>query len=91
MRRKVCELRSRESRGGEQHETNVCHEPEIPGKILEQQTKMLVGRRAGATINSQPLGRIVAGTKCDLFFILHATTPERAIRSLRIQPLALQG
>jgi hypothetical protein len=61
-------LRSRKGRGGQQHEAKVCHDKlKSPEKFLKRQTKLLAGRRVGATINSQPLGRIVAAIKCDLF------------------------
>jgi hypothetical protein len=53
MRGEGCELRSREGCGGEQHEAEICHDkPKSRGKNLEQQTKVLVGRSIGATINS---------------------------------------
>jgi hypothetical protein len=60
-----------------------------PRENLEQQTKVLVGRRIGQRINSQPLGRIVALAKRDLFLFLRASTPEYAFRSSRIQPFTL--
>jgi hypothetical protein len=53
MRGEGCELRSREGGGGKQHEAKFCHDNlRSPGKNLEQQTKVLVGRSVGATINS---------------------------------------
>jgi hypothetical protein len=46
-----------------------------PRENLEQQTKVLVGRRIGQTINSQPLGRIVALAKRHLFLFYGRQRP----------------
>jgi hypothetical protein len=64
MRGEGCELRSREGGGGKQHEAKVCHDDVSPWKNSEQQTRCLLTARVGVTINSQPLGRIVAAYKC---------------------------
>jgi hypothetical protein len=65
MRGAGCELRGREGGGGEQHEAKFCHDsPKILGKNWIDKQGCLSAERIGATINGQPLGRIVAAIKC---------------------------
>ena len=72
MRSGACELHHRQSRGGEQHEAKFFHDGWGPRKgSLEGvcQNRILAAEYFGHTINSQPLGRIVAGNLRESLFI----------------------
>jgi hypothetical protein len=93
VRGKTCELRSREGRGGEQHEAEFCHEAKVPGKFLNDKSGYLSAERIGTTINSQALGRIVAATKRDLLLFCRHQRPNApfvhcAFRTLAWRPQA---
>jgi hypothetical protein len=72
MRSGACELHHRQSGSGEQHEAKVSHDDWGPRKgSLEGtcQNRILATECFGLAINSQPLGRIVAGNLRESLFI----------------------
>jgi hypothetical protein len=54
---------------GKQHEAKFCHDDLDPGGKPWQEDKSRSAEPFGVTINSQPLGRIVAGDKRKTLFI----------------------
>jgi hypothetical protein len=82
----------RQSGGGEQQQTKLCHDGLGPRKILGRKSRQ-ESRKAGlatkacqrgAVISKQALGRIVAGFKSRVAFIFDGAKPD-AHCSLRIQ------
>ena len=72
MRNGACELHRGQSGGGEQHETKMGHDDWDPRKGSLEGTcgnRILATECFGRAINSQPLGRIVAGNLRDSLFI----------------------
>ena len=79
VRRRGREVHRRQSRGGEQRETKVCHDDVSPRKGSEQIKDSSAAESFGVPINSQSLGRIVAGDKTQTLFISIAQWFTRAI------------
>jgi hypothetical protein len=60
MRRRAGEVHRRQRGRGKQHDTKVCHDDLGPPENVHAK---VLSRAFGMTINSQPLGRIVAAAK----------------------------
>jgi hypothetical protein len=89
IRRRVSEVQRCKGCRGKQHEAKFCHDDLGPwGKPWQERKQSRCAEPVGATINSQPLGRIVAGYKRKTLFISRMQGVACAVRSLRIQTRA---